>query len=228
MSFASPAAGSDDGAALAHPEFRMHETLAPTITTLAQLEALFGVPAEASLKKEIDYVHPLYRALIEASPFAILATSGPGGLDASPRGDPAGFVQVHDEKTLLLPERRGNNRIDSLRNILADPRVGLLFLIPGLGETLRVNGTAHLSTDAGLLQRCAMHGALPKCVVVVRVATVYFQCARAIQRSGLWQPVASRPDVPTPGAILSALTASAFDGATYDRELPARQRATLY
>ena len=221
MSFVGGIAWGDDGA--------MTETTTPTtITTLAQLEALFGVPGEASLKKEVDHVHPLYRALIEASPFAILATAGPGGLDASPRGDPAGFVQVHDDKTLLLPERRGNNRIDSLRNIMADPRVGLLFLIPGLGETLRVNGTAHLSTDAGLLQRCAMQGALPKCVVVIRVATVYFQCARAIQRSGLWTPVTSRPDVPTPGAILSALTDSAFDGASYDSALPARQRATLY
>lgn len=104
-----------------------HDT---TITTVAQLEALFGQPGEASLNKEIGHVHPLYRALIEASPFAVLATSGPGGLDASPRGDAPGLMQVEDEKTLLLPERRSNNRIDSLRNILADPRVGLLFLIP--------------------------------------------------------------------------------------------------
>jgi PPOX class probable FMN-dependent enzyme len=200
----------------------------PTITTLAQLESLFGVPGEASLKKEIDHLHPLYRRLIEASPFAVLATSGPDGLDASPRGDAPGFVQVHDDKTLLLPERRGNNRIDSLRNIVMDPRVGLLFLIPGLGETLRVNGRAHLCDDAALLQRFAVSGALPKCVIVLQVETVYFQCARAIQRSQLWAPVAGRPDVPTPGAILSALTNAAFDGATYDAELPARQRATLY
>lgn len=224
MVFVGAAACGEDGGMTDTTDL----TYPATITTEAELEALFGVPGEASLKKEIDHVHPLYRAWIEASPFAVLATSGPGGLDASPRGDPAGFVQVHDEKTLLLPERRGNNRIDSLRNILVDPRVALLFLIPGLGETLRVNGTAHLSTDAGLLARCAMHEALPKCVIVIRVASVYFQCARAMQRSGLWAPVAARPDVPTPGAILSALTASAFDGASYDRELPARQRATLY
>jgi uncharacterized protein len=137
------------------------------IDTTAALEALLGPCSEASLKKEIDYVHPSYRALMEASPFAVLATTGPGGLDASPRGDPAGFVQVYDERTLLLPERRGNNRADSLRNIVGDPRVALLFLIPGMGETLRVNGTAHISVAPELLDRCAMEGKRPTCVIVI-------------------------------------------------------------
>lgn len=201
-----------------------------TIDTVAQLEALFGVPGEASLKKEVPYLHPAYQALIAASPFAVLATLGPGGLDASPRGDPPGFVAVQDEKTLLMPERRGNNRIDSLRNIVADPRVALLFLIPGVGETLRVNGTAHITVEPALLARFAMEGKPPQCVIEVRVETVFFQCARAIQRSRLWAPLPTdaKREVPTPGAILSALTESAFDGATYDRELSARQRATLY
>ena len=129
-----------------------------TIRTLEQLQVLYAPVSEASIRKEVDHVHPLYRALIEASPFAVLATSGPGGLDASPRGDPAGFVVVQDQHTLLVPERRGNNRIDGLRNILADPRVALLFLVPGHGETLRVNGTATISVDPGLLDRCAMQG----------------------------------------------------------------------
>jgi PPOX class probable FMN-dependent enzyme len=201
-----------------------------TIATVAQLEALFGQPGEASLKKEVPYLHPCYQALIAASPFAVLATTGPGGLDASPRGDPPGFVAVHDEKTLLMPERRGNNRIDSLRNIVADPRVALLFLIPGVGETLRVNGRATLTTEPGLLARMAMDGKPPQCVIRIAVDTVFFQCARAIQRSQLWAPVApdAKREVPTPGAILSALTASAFDGESYDKALPARQRATLY
>jgi PPOX class probable FMN-dependent enzyme len=200
------------------------------ITTLEQLQALNGPMAEASVKKEVPFVHPLYRAIIEASPFAVLATSGLGGLDASPRGDLPGFVQVLDEHTLLLPERRGNNRTDSLRNILADPRVGLLFFIPGVTETLRVNGRATISVDPDLLARFAMEGKLPKCVVVIQVETVFFQCARAIHRSRLWERAAdgSRPDVPTPGAILQALTDSGFDGAAYDRDLPGRQRSTLY
>lgn len=200
------------------------------IETVAQLEALFGQPGEASLKKEVPYLHPAYRALIEASPFAVLSTVGPGGLDASPRGDPPGFVVVRDEKTLLMPERRGNNRIDSLRNIVADPRVGLLFLIPGVGETLRVNGRARITVEPGLLASLAMEGKPPQCVIEVRVETVFFQCARAIQRSKLWEPVQAdaKRSVPTPGAILSALTEAQFDGETYDRELPARQKATLY
>ena len=153
-----------------------------------------------------------------------------GGLDASPRGDPAGFVQLLDDKTLLLPERRGNNRADSLRNIVADPRVALLFLIPGVGETLRVNGHARISVAPDLLARFVVNGQPPKCVIVVDVQAVYFQCARAIQRSRLWDavpPGTPRP-VPTPGAILASITQGAFDGAAYDRELPARQQATLY
>ncbi|KQP20489.1 pyridoxamine 5'-phosphate oxidase family protein [Pseudorhodoferax sp. Leaf265] len=200
------------------------------LTTPAQLDALLGPPAPAAQHKEIDHVHPLYRRWIEAAPFAVLATSGPGGLDASPRGDPPGFAVVQDAKTVLLPERRGNQRADSLRNILADPRVALLFLVPGLGETLRVNGSARIRTAPQLLARFAVQGKPPFCVLEIAVQSVYFQCARAIQRSGLWRPAPPRTqlDLPTPGAILSALTQGGFDGATYDRELPARQRATLY
>jgi len=200
------------------------------IQSLEQLALLFGEVGEASLKKEVPFVHPHYRALIEASPFAVLATSGPDGLDASPRGDSPGFVVVQDEKTLLLPERRGNNRVDSLRNILCDPRVALLFLIPGVGETLRVNGRASITTDPSLLERFSVGSQPPKCVLVIDVETVFFQCARAIQRSKLWEPVPAgeKPDVPSAGRILAALTDSRIDGEAYDRELPARQRTTLY
>lgn len=200
-----------------------------TIQTLSQLQGLFGPVSEASLRKETATIHPVYRRWIEAAPFAVLATAGAEGLDASPRGDPAGFVVVEDEKTLLLPERRGNNRIDSLRNILADPRVALLFLIPGIGETLRVNGRATISTDPALLARLAMEGKPPQCVLVVAVDTVFFQCARAIQRSRLWAIPPARPaGVPTAGQVLQALTGDAIDGAEYDRQLPERQRNTLY
>ncbi len=204
---------------------------AHAIDTLPRLQALLGTLSDASVHKELPYIHPGYRAMIAASPFAVLATTGPGGLDASPRGDPAGFVQVlDDDKTLLLPERRGNNRADSLRNIVADPRVALLFLIPGVGETLRVNGRARISVAPDLLARFVVHGKPPQCVIVVDVETVFFQCARAIQRSRLWDavpPNAPRP-VPTPGALLTSITQGQFDGATYDRDLPARQQATLY
>lgn len=199
-----------------------------TIRTLEQLQALYGPVSEASIRKEVDHVHPLYRALIEASPFAVLATSGPDGLDASPRGDPPGFVVVQDEHTLLVPERRGNNRIDGLRNLLTDPRVALLFLVPGNGETLRVNGTATISVDPALLDRCSMQGKRPQCVLVVHVQTVFFQCARAIQRSRLWDASIPRRAVPSAGAILEALTDGGIEAGPYDEQLPGRQAATLY
>jgi uncharacterized protein len=200
------------------------------INDLATLESLFDIVGEASIKKEVSYLHPAYQAMISASPFAVLATVGPDGLDISPRGDPPGFIHIQDEHTLLLPERRGNNRIDSLRNIISDPRVALFFMIPGIGETLRVNGRAHISIAPDLLQRFPMQGKLPKCILEIAVETVFFQCARAIQRSKIWEGI---PDevlktVPTPGAILEALTDSVIDGVKYDRELPARQKATLY
>lgn len=198
------------------------------IASVEQLESLFGAAAGNSLLKVTDHVHAAYRSMIEQSPFAILATAGPRGLDTSPRGDPAGFVVVQDEKTLLLPERRGNNRIDSLRNILVDPRVALLFLIPGVDECLRVQGRAYISTDPDAMARTAMAGKAPQCVIVIEVDTVFFQCGRAILRAGLWDslPEAFERPVPTPGAILAAL--ADVDGEAYDRALPARVASTLY
>ncbi len=200
------------------------------ITDVATLERLYGAPSEASIVKEVDHVHPVYRKLIEASPFAVLATCGPGGLDASPRGDGPGFVAVEDEKTLLLPDRRGNNRTDSLRNIIADPRVALLFLIPGIGETLRVNGRASISVDPALLRRFAVEGKEPRSVLVIAVETVYFQCSRAVLRADLWNPEkhASRSSLPSTGAILAALSNARIGGESYDRALPERVKATLY
>ncbi|GAA5157403.1 pyridoxamine 5'-phosphate oxidase family protein [Viridibacterium curvum] len=198
------------------------------IQTLEQLLALFDTPGEASLRKQIDWLHPLYQQLIAASSFVALATSNGAELDVSPRGDPAGFVQVLDERTLLLPERRGNNRLDTLRNLIADPRCALLFLIPGLGETLRVNGRAEISVAPELLERCAMQGKLPKCVLRIHVENVYFQCARAIARSQLWQPASLPAGLPSAGQILAAMGEGSFDGEAYDRALPARQKATLY
>ena len=202
-----------------------------SIMSLAALEVLYDQsPAEASILKETDRVVPVYRALIEASPFAALATRGSEGLDCSPRGDGPGFVRVRDEKTLLLPDRRGNNRIDSLRNIVLDPQVALLFLIPGLGETLRVNGRATISVEPALLESFSVDGKAPRSVLVIMVEAVYFQCARAVVRSDLWNPQkhVARSSLPSAGQILAALSRNGFDGEAYDRGLPERQRTTLY
>jgi PPOX class probable FMN-dependent enzyme len=200
------------------------------IADLAALEALYGQPGEASILKETDRIVPVYRALIEAAPFAALATRGPEGLDCSPRGDGPGFVRVRDEKTLLLPDRRGNNRIDSLRNILRDPHIALLFLIPGLGETLRVNGRAAISVEPALLESFSVDGKAPRSVLVITVEAVYFQCARAVVRSDLWNPQkhVPRSTLPSAGQILAALSRNGFDGEAYDKALPERQQTTLY
>ncbi|HEY0061091.1 MAG TPA: pyridoxamine 5'-phosphate oxidase family protein [Telluria sp.] len=199
------------------------------ITDLPALEALFGAVGEASISKETTSLCAVYRQWIEASPFAVLATVGPLGLDASPRGDPAPLVKVLDEHTLLLPERRGNNRIDSLRNIVADPRVALIFLIPGVGETLRVNGQARISIAPERLAELALQGKAPTCVIEIHIESVFFQCARAVQRARLWRERTDAPiDVPTAGAMLAALSAGQIDGTQYDLALPQRQRDTLY
>ena len=200
------------------------------ITDVGTLEKLYGVPSGAPVEKEIDYLHPHYQRLIAASPFFVLATGGPGGMDASPRGDAPGFVVVEDEKTLLIPDRRGNNRVDSLRNIIANPRVALLFLVPGVGETLRVNGRAEISTDPALLERFGVEGKLPRSVLVVRVDTCFFQCARAIFRSKLWEAGRhiERSSLPSLGTILSDVTRARFDGKEYDKGLYERLKSALY
>jgi len=197
----------------------------------AALTALYGESSAGAIAKEIEYIHPHYRAMIEASPFMVLATSGPEGLDCSPRGDPPGsFVQVVDDRTLLIPDRRGNNRIDSLRNIIRDDRVALLFLIPGVGETLRVNGRASVSVARDLIERFAFRGTLPRTVIVVRTESVYFQCPKALVRSELWNPEKhiSRKALPSTGTILADITAGMVGGEQYDREYPERLRATIY
>jgi PPOX class probable FMN-dependent enzyme len=201
-----------------------------TITTLAALEAIYGEVNEASRLKETDSIIPAYRAFIEASPFVALATRGPDGLDCSPRGDPVGFVQVMDPKTVLIPDRRGNNRIDSLRNILRDPQVALLFLIPGIGETLRVNGRATISIAPELLDRFIHEGKPPRTVLVVEVDSVFFQCSRALVRSDLWNPAKhrSRPEIPSAGTMLAGASRHQVGGDAYDAALPERVRSTLY
>lgn len=186
----------------------------------ATLNTLYGEISAGAIAKEIDHIHPHYRAMIEASPFLVLATCGPEGLDTSPRGDPAGFVQVVDEKTLLIPDRRGNNRADSLRNIIRDPRVALLFLIPGVGDTFRVNGRAGITDDAELLAPCAVDGRVPKLGLLVSVEEAYTHCPKAIIRSELWNSDRhiDRDALPSSGAILRSLSTPDFDAEEYDRE----------
>jgi len=211
----------------------MPDHLVTSLDALAQLYP--NPPAPASLAKAIDHVDANYAALIAASPFMVLATCGPDGLDCSPRGDQPGFVTVRDAKTLLIPDRKGNNRLDTLRNILSDPRIGMLFLIPGVGETLRVNGTATLSCDPELCEALAM-GVKPAArVIIVTVEQVYFQCSRAVVRADLWNPQRqrARSTLPSAGTILHDITArneaiETFDGAAYDAALPERVKTTLY
>lgn len=201
-----------------------------TITTTCELEALYGAPVETSLVKEANRITSHYRTMIEASPFVALATSGPEGLDCSPRGDMAGFVRIHDETTVMIPDRRGNNRVDSLRNIVRDPKVALLFLLPGSGNTLRINGRAHLSIDPDLLASFAIDGRAPRSVIVIEVETIYFQCARAIIRAELWNPERhiAAGDLPTPGEIISDMTDNRLGGKDYDMAWPEKAKATLW
>lgn len=200
------------------------------LTTVGELEALYGLPGEAATVKVTDRLIPAYRAFIDASPFVALATSGPEGLDCSPRGDVAGFVRVHDERTLMMPDRRGNNRTDSLRNIIRDPRCAFLFLVPGSGTTLRANGHAHVDTDGGLCASFAVEGKTPRSVIVMTTEAVYFQCARAIVRSDLWnsEKHVDPRSLPSPGSILAALSADRVGGEEYDRAWPERAKATMW
>ena len=204
--------------------------MADRVTTIDELEKLYGQPGAASIVKEASRITPHYRAYIEASPFVSLATAGPEGLDCSPRGDRPGFVRIHDDRTLMLPDRRGNNRIDSLRNIVRDPRVALLFLIPGVGNTLRVNGRAHLSVAPALLESFAVEDKAPRSVMLMEVETIYFQCARALIRSELWNPAhhVDPTSLPSTGQILAALSQNKVGGETYDNQWAGRAAETMW
>ncbi len=200
------------------------------INTTEQLESLYGKPMSRALTKEIDQISDHYQAFIEKAPFVVVATSGPEGLDCSPRGDPPGFVRVPDEKTVLIPDRRGNNRVDTLRNIVRDPGISLLFLIPGVGETMRINGTAVIDTDPQLCESFAMEGKVPRSVIAVTVERIYFQCQKALVRSHLWDVDAQIPrtDLPSTGTMLQALSNESFDGNEYDRTYSEYMKKSIY
>lgn len=222
-------------------------TAVDRVTSVDALELLYGAAVPRSRAKELDHISEHYGAFIQKAPFVVVATSGPEGLDCSPRGDPPGFARVHDDKTVLIPDRRGNNRLDTLRNIVRDPRISLLFLIPGIGETMRINGRAEISTNAELCESFALNEKLPRSVIIVSVERIYFQCQKALARSGLWEAETQIPrsDLPSTGTMLEALLNAGpnaasdggggdgdfdgdFDGEEYDRNYPEHMRKTIY
>ena len=200
------------------------------IETIEQLEAIYGTPHEASVSKEIDHINDHYRALIEASPFVALASVGPEGLDCTPRGDNPGFVRVHDDKTLMMPDRRGNNRIDTLKNIVRDPRVALMFVIPGSVTIFRVNGTARISVNEDLLASFEEQGKEPRSVIIINVEAAYFQCGRAVIRANMWDS-SSHVDpksLPSAGEMVAKTSRGRHGGRTYDQAWQARAEKTLW
>ncbi|MES5097032.1 pyridoxamine 5'-phosphate oxidase family protein [Agrobacterium sp. BA1120] len=199
------------------------------IHSVDELKKIYDGVSDASVVKVTSTLTPEYRQMIEAAPFLALATVGPEGMDCSPRGDKGGVVRVQDEKTVLLPDWRGNNRVDSLLNIVRDPRVALMFLIPGSNTTMRINGKAVVSIDPELLDSFEMDGKHPRTVTVVTIDEVYFQCARALIRSELWKAenFVDPASLPTPGTLLKAAKAD-FDRETYDREWPERAAKTMW
>jgi hypothetical protein len=192
-----------------------------TITDVAELREAIGSPTPLVQSKIADRLNDLTRQFIERSPFVCVATARPdGGLDVSPRGDPAGFVRIIDERTLLLPDRPGNKLADTLTNLLADDRIGLLFLIPGVGDSFRVNGRATIVQDDELLAGSAVDGKVPKLGIVVAVEEAYTQCSKALIRSDLWNPEhhVDRSELPSAGAILKSVAEAEVDADQYDRE----------
>ena len=192
------------------------------------LAGIYGTPGPASLRKVVDRLTPEYARFIEAARFCVLATVGPEGTDASPRGDDGPVVRALDDRHLALPDWRGNDRIDSLQNITRDGRVSLIFLVRGSGNAIRVNGTARLTDDAELCESFAHAGKLPRTVIVLQIGEIYFQCARAIIRSGLWEDRDDSAGLPSPGQILANLTEGEVGGAAYDAEWPERAAKTMW
>lgn len=200
------------------------------VRSVEELTHLYEKPSERAILKQIDRLDEHCRAFIAASPFLLFATCGRSGVDVSPRGDEPGFVHVEDDKTLLMPDRRGNNRIDSLRNIVQNPIAGMIFLVPGVNETFRVNGDAHISVDPALLERFVIDGRTPRSVIVITVREAFMQCARALVRSDLWNPEkhVPRSALPSIGTILEAHTGGNVDAAQYDEQAQETVPKTLY
>ncbi|AXX96823.1 pyridoxamine 5'-phosphate oxidase family protein [Profundibacter amoris] len=198
------------------------------IDSIEELEALYGHPAQAALVKVAHRMTPTYRAWIMRSRFCVVSTVGPDGVDGSPRGDDGPVVQELDEHTLALPDWRGNNRMDSLRNLVADERIALMFMVAGSDNVVRVNGCARITIDAGIRARFEKDGKRPRLVIIVKISEIYSQCARAVMRAGLWTDGDLSQGLPTVGDMLKEMTSGEFDGATYDRDWGARAKETLW
>jgi len=198
------------------------------ITTLDDLHAHYGQPGETATVKVTSYLTPAYRAWLDRARFCVLSTVGPEGTDGSPRGDEGPVVSVLDPQTLALPDWHGNNRIDSLRNIVRDGRVSLMFLIPGANNAMRVNGTARLTADPDLRARFQRNGKHPWSVIVIRIAEVYSQCARSLIRSGLWTGGDRSQGLPTVGDMLREISQGRIDGKAYDADWPGRAAKTMW
>ena len=198
------------------------------VEDVAELEAVYGEARGASISKVAKRLTPEYRRWIETSRFCVVSTVGPEGADGSPRGDEGPVVEELDERTLALPDWRGNNRIDTLRNIVRDPRIALMFMVPGSTNAVRVNGQARVTFDEGLCTRFEKQGKQPRSVTVIRIEEIYVQCARAIMRSKLWSGEDESGDLPSIGEILSAMTDGDIDGDAYDREWPDRAAQSMW
>jgi len=200
------------------------------VKSVEQLESLYGAPMPTSIAKEIDHLSDGYRQMVEAAPFVVIATCGPGGLDCSPKGDAPGFIRIVDDKTIMIPDRPGNNRLDGFKNLMSDPRIALLFLIPGIGETLRINGHAEVSVDPALRESFAVNGKPARGVLIVRIETVFFHCSKAVVRAKMWDPKTQIPRsaLPSTGTIIAELTQGKLGGEQYDKDAPARTQAMLY
>ena len=198
------------------------------IDSIEDLETLYGTPSNPSLVKVTTSLHPIYRPWIEQSRFCILTTVGPGGTDGTPRGDDGPVVQIVDDKTLAMPDWRGNNRVDSLRNIVRDGRVSLMFMVPGSVNVLRVNGTAYISVADDDLARFDRKGTQPKSVIMINIDEVYFQCARAILRAGLWISGDESDGLPSTGDMLNAVSKDDIDGDKYNISWPDRAKETMW
>jgi PPOX class probable FMN-dependent enzyme len=196
----------------------------------AELTEMYGPALERSVRKQLDRLDDLCRAFIAASPMLIIGSQGPAAADNSPRGDVPGFVKVADDHTLLIPDRRGNNRLDTLHNLVRNPKVGLLFLVPGVNETFRINGEAVISRDPALADQFVMQGKPPRTVIVVTVKEAYIQCSRALVRSDIWNPAkhALPGTVPSMGTVMAKHTCGFVDAKTFDEEAKERVPVTLY
>ena len=198
------------------------------ITELDELHSHYGTPGQASTVKVTDHLTPAYHAYLDRARFCVLTTVGPEGTDGSPRGDDGPVVRVLNSRTLILPDWRGNDRIDSLRNIVADGRVSLMFLVAGSNTAIRINGAAKLTADIALRDTFSRDGKTPRTVIIIKISEVYSQCARALIRSGLWTDGNQSAGLPSVGDMLREITEGGIDGAAYDADWPGRAAVTMW